>query len=72
MNVGELNRLIDTYLSNGKAAKKEDGILIDLNAVGVEKLLGSGYVDKQLIVKVKAISSKAAKKIQEAKGQILN
>lgn len=71
MNVGELNQLVDFFLSNGKAEQKEEGIRIDLNALGIEKLLGSGHVDKQLIVKVKVISPKATKKIQDASGQIL-
>lgn len=65
MNVGELNQLIDNYVSNGKAEKKEEGVFIDLSALGVEKLLGTGHVDKQLIVKVKAISSKATKKFKK-------
>jgi len=29
MNIGELNQLVDSFLSNGKAEKKEKGILID-------------------------------------------
>jgi len=72
MNVGELSQLADEFLSSGQATKKDEGIFIDLEALGVGKLLGSGKVDKQLIIKVKAFSSTAARKIQEAKGQILS
>lgn len=72
MNVGELNQLADTLLVNGKAAKKDEGLFIDLDVLGVDKLLGAGRVDKQLILKVKAFSSAAAEKVREAKGQILN
>ena len=72
MNVGELNRLVDNFLSTGMAEKKEEGILVNLNLLGIDKLLGAGHVDKQLIVNVKAISSIATKKIQEANGKILN
>jgi len=71
INVGALNQLIEDLLSCGQAAKKEEGIFVDLSAIGVEKLLGSGKVDKQLIIRVKGASSKAAEKVQEAKGQIL-
>ncbi len=72
LNVGELNQLTDTLLKTGKASKKDEGIYIDLNALGIDKLLGAGKVDKQLILKVKAFSSGAAEKIREAKGQILS
>ena len=72
MNVEELDQLADKLLSSGQATKKDEGTLIDLDSLGVDKLLGSGRVDKQLIVKVKALSSAAAKKIQEAKGQVLS
>lgn len=72
MNVGELDQLADKLLSSGQATKKDEGILIDLEALGVDKLLGLGRVDKQLIVRVKALSSTATKKIREAKGQVLS
>lgn len=71
MNVGELDQLIHTLLLDGAIKEKNDGIFIDLDSQGVDKLLGSGRVDKQLIVKVKAFSSSANKKITEAKGKIL-
>ena len=70
MNVGELDQLVEKLLLSGKAAKKDEGIFIDLKALGVGKLLGSGEVNRQLVVKVKALSSLAMKKIEEAKGQI--
>ena len=72
LNVGEVNQLAETLLSDGKASKKDEGTYIDLDALGVDKLLGSGRVDRQLILKVKAFSSGAAEKIRGAKGQILS
>ncbi|MFH0896789.1 MAG: uL15 family ribosomal protein [Candidatus Bathyarchaeota archaeon] len=72
LNVGELDQLADTLLMKGQAAKKDEGIFIDLNTLGVDKLLGAGRVEKQLILKVKVFSLAAEKKIREAKGQILN
>ena len=72
MNVGELDQLANDLLLKGKATKKEEGIFIDLESLGVDKLLGSGRVDKSLLVRVKAFSASADQKIREAKGQILN
>ena len=71
MNVGELNELAESLLVSGKATKTDEGISIDLNSLKIDKLLGSGPVNKQLLVKVKSSSLKATKKIQDAKGQIL-
>jgi len=72
VNVGELNQLTDTLLTAGKASKKDGRIYIDLEAMGVDKLLGAGKVDHPLILKVKAFSEGAAEKIRAAKGQILS
>ena len=72
INVGELDNLAETLLSSGQAAKKDEGIFIDLGALNIDKLLGSGKLNKQLLIRVKASSSTAAKKIQEAKGQIIS
>ena len=71
LNVGEIDQLADTLLMNGEAVRKNKGIFIDLGSLGIDKLLGTGRVDKQLTLKVKAFSSAAAKKIREAKGEIL-
>ena len=72
MNVGELDQIANTLLSKGQATKKAEGILIDLKSLGVDKLLGSGKVNKQLIVRVTAFSVSAEEKIRKAKGQIIN
>ena len=71
MNVGELNELVEALLVSGQATKTDDGIVIDLNSLKIDKLLGLGKVSKQLQVKVKSSSLIATKKIQAAKGQIL-
>ena len=72
MNVGELDQIANALLSKGQATKNDEGILIDLEPLGVDKLLGSGKVKKQFIVRVKAFSVSAEEKISKAKGQILN
>jgi large subunit ribosomal protein L15 len=71
INVGYLNQRVDWLLANGQAKKRKEGIFIDLETLGVNKLLGSGTVNQPFIIKVEAFSSIAAKKIQAAKGQII-
>ena len=70
-NVGELNQLTDTLLTRDRHLRRMKEYYIDWKSMGVDKLLGSGKVDKPLILKVKAFSAGAAEKIREAKGQII-
>jgi large subunit ribosomal protein L15 len=72
INVGELDQLSENLLLSGQAIQKEEGIFIDLTTFGVNKLLGSGRVEKQLLIRVKSYSKKAVEKIQKTNGQILN
>ena len=73
INVGKLDELASDLLLRGQTTKKDGGeIFIDLEALGVDKLLGSGKVKKQLIIRVRSHSSAADIKIRKEKGQILN
>jgi len=67
INVRELDKIAEKF-----STEKEKGkFYIDLDALGFTKLLGTGKVEKPLIVKVASCSSSAAEKIKEAGGQIL-
>jgi large subunit ribosomal protein L15 len=68
INVGELDERIEELQSSGLAEAQGDGFTVDLSALGIEKLLGSGKVKHPLIVKVKMWSGAAARKIKEAGG----
>lgn len=62
-NVGDLNMFV-----------QEDGkgpLIVDLEAKGVEKLLGSGEVTRAFNVKVSSYTERAKKKLEEAGGKIL-
>lgn len=71
INVGELSQRVDLLLATNQAKKTKEGIFVDLEALDVNKLLGSGTVTRPLIIKVKAFSQIAATKIQAAKGRII-
>jgi large subunit ribosomal protein L15 len=63
-NVGDL----------GSFAKDGDGkgtVSVDLDAQGVEKLLGAGEVKRAFNVKVSSYTERAKKKLEEAGGKIL-
>jgi len=46
-------------------------VSIDLHALGVEKLLGSGDVTRAFNVKVSSYTERAKQKLEEAGGKIL-
>jgi large subunit ribosomal protein L15 len=71
INVGQLEELVDKMAVGEQLKKKEGNILLDLNKLGYDKLLGMGNITKPVLVKVAFHSATAAKKVQEAGGQIL-
>ena len=72
INVSGLDEIIQSLISTGKAETKEDKIFIDLNELGIDKLLGNGRVTQPLMIKVDSYSEKAREKITEAGGQIIS
>jgi len=70
INVGELSQLAEKLLAQNKVKEESGKIAIDLNELGYEKLLGGGKATRRLAVKVSKYSESAAKKIQEAGGEI--
>ena len=71
INVGELDELAHKLTAEKKLERKQKKIFLDLDRLGYDKLLGMGKITKPLLVKVVTHSEAAAKKIEEAGGQIL-
>lgn len=71
INAGDIDEKVETLLAEGKATKRHDGIQINLEKLGYQKLLGGGKVRHPLIVEVGASSKAAAHKIAAANGRIL-
>ncbi|MEM0118614.1 MAG: uL15 family ribosomal protein [Conexivisphaerales archaeon] len=62
VNVGQLEELA------GKYAKDN---LLDLHALGIDKLLGSGEITAPITVKVASFSSLAKSKVEKAGGKVI-
>ena len=71
INVGELDELAHKLAAEKKLERKQKKTFLDLAKLGYDKLLGTGKITKPMLVKVVAHSEAAAKKIDEAGGQIL-
>ena len=71
VNVGELDEAIEQLVIDGFAEKKNDAFHIELENIGIEKVLGSGKVTKSLYITANEFSSSAKKKIEDAKGKAI-
>lgn len=70
MNVGELEEMLGELLKAGKAEEKDDGIYLDAQKLGVQKILGKGNVTRKLMLKAEKISKTAQEKIERVGGSI--
>jgi large subunit ribosomal protein L15 len=71
INVGKLDDLVDRLDAEQKLERQDKKIVLDLESLGFDKLLGTGAVTKPMIVKVGAYSESASRKLEEAGGEIL-
>ena len=71
VNVGEIDESIEQLVSEGFAEKKGDAYHINLENIGIDKVLGSGKVTKPLFITASGFSPSAKAKIDEAKGKTI-
>lgn len=71
VNVGALESILEFMRSKNEIKSIGNKILIDLESLGYDKLLGSGQVTRPMIIKVKEVSKKAQEKIIKSGGEIL-
>ena len=71
INVGKLDDLVTRLDAEQKLERQDKKIVVDLESLGFDKLLGTGAVTKPMLVKVGAYSESASRKLEEAGGEIL-
>jgi len=72
VNVGELDELALYLVDEGLAEIKDGAYHINLENLGIEKVLGSGRVTKNLVVTSEEFSVSAREKIESAGGSCIN
>lgn len=72
VNVGELDELALYLVEEGLAEIKDGAYHINLENLGIEKVLGSGRVTKNLVVTSDEFSVSAREKIESAGGSCIN
>ena len=71
INIWEINKNIETWLSEGKIKKDGDTYIIDLRQLGYDKLLGTGTPAGKYKITVDHVSEKARERIEEVGGEVL-
>ncbi|MHA1596166.1 MAG: uL15 family ribosomal protein [Candidatus Asgardarchaeia archaeon] len=71
INVGKLDQIVPDLLKEGIAKEKDGLIEVNLEELGLEKLLGSGQVRNKLLVKVRRASEGAISKISNVGGKVI-
>jgi large subunit ribosomal protein L15 len=71
INVGELRELIEFLMQQGRLEMEGDAYVIDLQALGYNKLLGRGSIDLKVKVRVYDASETAIEKIRRAGGEVV-
>jgi len=72
VNVGELDELAPYLVEEGLAEVRDGAYHIILENIGIEKVLGSGRVTKNLIVTSEEFSVSAREKIEAAGGSCID
>ena len=71
INIEQINQIIDKQTRTKTLTRKQGKPYIDLTNLGYQKLLAKGKLTKPALIKINTWSEAAAKKIQEAGGQII-
>lgn len=70
-NVGEIDEFSETWVAEGLATRQDDEIHINLDELGINKVLGSGSVTRKLVLTSSAFSRSAVSKLEAAGGRII-
>ena|SRR5665648_474362 len=70
-NIGEIDELSETWITKGLATRQNDEIHINLEELGINKVLGSGFVTKKLVLTSGVFSKSAISKLEAAGGRIV-
>jgi len=69
INLSQIDQIAERLLKEGTAQKQGDLIMVDLEKMGIDKVLGSGRMTHKLAVKAQYFSKGAEKKLKESGGQ---
>ena len=69
INLRDVEARLDKWVKKGLATEEKGIIIVDMDKVGVTKVLGAGRVSRKIHVKADRISASAKEKIEKAGGK---
>jgi large subunit ribosomal protein L15 len=69
MDVGIIDQIVPSLLAQGIAKQEGDTIVVNAADLGIEKILGSGRVNRKLHISAAAFSEQAKAKIEKTGGK---
>lgn len=70
LNLNDVSERLDLWLEQGHATTNKKVVELDLEALGYDKLLGTGNVDRALKITVAEASAKARERVEAAGGEL--
>ena len=70
INLKSIEDRAETLVAGGYIQAKDGGYVVDLNALGYNKLLSTGKVTKKLMITVDFATEKAVEKVSQAGGSV--
>ena len=72
INVGDLDRSASNWVDKDLATQdNSDRIAVDLNNLGLQKLLGSGQISTPMVIQVDTATARAVEKVKAAGGEVI-
>ncbi|WP_297068980.1 uL15 family ribosomal protein [Thermococcus sp.] len=71
MNLSDIEENLQLFLDSGIAYEEEGKLVVDTTQIGIDKVLGSGRINRPLVVKAYYVTPKAEEKIKAAGGEVL-
>lgn len=72
INIGVLESEIDKFKEKGIVEQDKDLVIINLEKIGINKLLGCGKLSTKMKIVVPYCSRKAKEKVEQLGGEIIN
>lgn len=69
INLRDIDQRIDDMVEEGLVEEDGGKLVIDLDDIGYEKVLGKGHLNREVEIHAESFSSSAERKIEEADGE---
>lgn len=71
VNLSQLDQIAEILVQQGLAQKENDKIIVDITALNLTKVLGSGKITKPLVVRAPEFSKLAIEKLEKGGGKAI-